>query len=159
MNVRLSLLAAGLAAAIAMTGCKKDEPAAPTPAPPASSQTPAAAPPPPPPQPAFAVTEIQTVKVTGDDASTAQPTTTFAPTDEISVLVFTTGSGGNALGARWTYGPDRQPVHQEDSKIDTAEPGRHRFHINNPAGWPVGDYQVEILVDGVASGSREFKVE
>ncbi len=158
MKVRLSLVAAGLAAAIALTGCKKDEPAAPPPpaTPPPSSQAPA---PTPPPQPAFAITEIQTVKIAGDDTSTAQPTTTFAPTDDISVLVFTSGTGSHSLSARWTYGADRQAVHQEDGKVETTGASQHQFKISNPAGWPTGDYQVEILVDGVATGSREFKVE
>ena len=160
MTIRLSLVAAGLAAAIALTGCKKDEPAATPPAaPPPTSQAPAPTPPPPPPEPAFAVAEIQTVKIAGDDTSTAQPTTSFAPTDEISVLVFTSGRGSHGLGARWTYGAERQAVHQEDSKIETTGARQHRFKISNPGGWPAGDYEVEILVDGVAGGSRAFKVE
>ncbi len=160
MKVRLSLVAAGIAAAIVLTGCKKDEPAAPPPAtPPPTSQAPAPTPPPPPPQPAFAITEIQTVKMVGDDTSTAQPTASFAPTDDISVLVFSSGTGSHALGARWTYGADRQAVHQEDGKIEATGASQHRFKISNPAGWPTGDYQVEILVDGVASGNRAFKVE
>lgn len=160
MKVRNSLVAVGLTALIALAGCKKDEPAAPPPpaTPPPASQAPAA-PPPPPPAPAFTVTEIQTAVVVGEDASSARPTATFAPTDQITALVFTSGTGGHALAARWTYGADRQTVYEEDAKLEATGASVHQFSISKADGFPTGDYQVEILVDGASAGSRQFKVE
>jgi hypothetical protein len=33
------------------------------------------------------------------------------------------------------------------------------FHVSKPDGWSAGSYEVEILVDGIPSGRRDFSVD
>jgi hypothetical protein len=32
------------------------------------------------------------------------------------------------------------------------------FHLSKPDGWPAGGYKVEVLLNGISAGTREFKV-
>jgi len=73
--------------------------------------------------------------------------------------VLTEGEGAGIIAARWTYGPERQPVYQEEHKIDAKGPGVNNFRITKPDGFPAGDYQVDILLDGAVVSTREFKVQ
>lgn len=152
-----SLLLITLTAA-ALTACKKDEPApaATAPAPAATPAEPVATAPAPAP---LTIAEVQMAKAVDEDFRAAEPTTTFAPNDAIYAVVLTEGVGTATLAARWTYGADRQPVYQEEHKINATGPGVNNFRITKPDGFPAGDYQVEVLLDGVVASSRDFKVQ
>lgn len=162
MNRALRTLALTALAATALAACKKEETATvpapetapattPATAPPASNDTVPAA--------ALTIAEVQMAKAVGEDMRAAEPTTTFAPNDAIFAVVLTEGVGTGVISARWTFGADRQPVYQEEHKIDAKGPGVNNFRITKPDGFPVGDYQVDILLDGTVASTREFKVQ
>jgi hypothetical protein len=143
-----------------MTACNR-EPAAPI-APssdPAPAATPGVAPPTAPSAAPLSIAEVQMARAVGEDMRAAEPATTFAPADAIYAVVLTEGAGTGTIAARWTFGPDRQPVYQEEHKIDVKGPGVNNFRITKPDGFPAGDYQVDILLDGNVEATRQFKVQ
>lgn len=146
--------------ALALVACKKDEPApTPAPAPPPAASTPAAAPPSAPAPAPVRIAEVQMARMVGEDMRATEPATTFAGTDAIYAVVLTEGTGNGTLGARWTYGAEREPVYQEEHAIQATGPGVHNFRITKPDGFPAGDYQVEIVLDGTVVQTRDFKVQ
>jgi len=155
----VSLIALGLAGALALTACGKKEEAPP----PAATTPPATTTPP----PSTAMTPAQGVTVTSVDLGTAvgpdqkvtSPTTTFGPKDTIYAAVSTTGTASNAtLGAKWTY-QDGQTVNDSSQTIAPAGPAVTTFHISKPDGWPAGNYKVEISLDGKSVSSKDFTVQ
>lgn len=169
--LRSALVAVVLAATL--VACKKSEAPAPAPAStPAPTSTPAPAAPPPAATPApapapttapapapLSVAEVQLARAVGEDKRATEPTTTFKPADAIHAVVLTEGAGTGKLGARWSYGPDKQTVHEEEHDLNAPGPGVSDFHITKPDGFPTGDYQVEILLNGTIVATRAFKVE
>ncbi|MFB9067667.1 hypothetical protein [Pseudofulvimonas gallinarii] len=157
-RIRPTALVLALAVA-GLTACKKDEPApAPAPAPsPAPAATPA-----PPPAPAaapLAVADVQLGNALTESGDAVPMTGAFSPKDAIHAVVHTTGVGNATLGANWTYGADRQAVHQEEHRIDTDGPSRHLFRINMEDGFPTGTYQVDVTLDGNVVSSKSFSIE
>lgn len=145
-------------AAVSLTACKKDEPAPPPPPVAAPAPAPVAPPPPPAAQP-LTVTDVRLGNTLGEDGNPATVLDTFAPADAIHAVVSTTGTGNATLAANWTYGADRQAVHQEEHRIDTDAPAKHLFRIHMDDGFPTGDYQVDISLNGTVVSSKSFKVQ
>jgi hypothetical protein len=102
-------------------------------------------------------TGIQLGRSINPDGTVGGHTTRFKPNDTIYASVLTTGSGSATISARWTYAgrvvgePRRQVRYRGDAATE--------FHIQNNAGFPVGDHSVELFVDGVSVGARNFRVE
>lgn len=83
----------------------------------------------------------------------------FRPRDQVVTRVETRGSGGYAtLVATWREVGG--PVISESSRsvspdgADTTE-----FHVTLPDGWPTGEYEIEIWLDGERAATRAFVVE
>ena len=136
---------------------KKDEPkTSPAPAP-APSIEPAPAPAP----AGVAVSSVTAGSAIGADKKVTSATDTFAKTDTMYVSIDTTGSGSANLAAKWTYRKgDQVTVVQEDSMtINTTGPATHEFHVSKPDGWPAGDYEVEVTLDGRSAGSKKLTVK
>jgi len=118
---------------------------------PAASATPAA----------LAVASIDVGRSLAADKTIADKTDTFAPTDTFYVAVRTTGSSPSAaLVARWTFG--EQVVTEATQAIAPSGPAVTEFHVSKPAGdagWPKGDYKVEIILNGTSAGTKSFKVQ
>jgi hypothetical protein len=149
-------------ATVALSACNRDKAAtaeSPVPAPATSPAAPASESAATSPSDTLTVAEVQMAKAVGEDMRAAEPTTTFSPNDAIHAVVLTEGAGSATIAARWTYGADRQPVYQEEHRIEANGPGVNNFRITKPDGFPAGDYQVEILLDGVVASTREFKVQ
>lgn len=149
-------LATALVATIGIAGCKKKEepvvapPAATTPEPTSTPPAPAAAP--------VSVMSVDLGTAVGADNRLTNPTSTFKPTDPIIASVNTTGAAtGNKLQAKWTF-QDGAQVHSEDRTMEGADT-IYAFKIENPKGWPVGKYRVEVSLDGGAPQTREFEVK
>jgi hypothetical protein len=100
-------------------------------------------------------------KAVGADKKVSAPSEVFAKGDTIHVSVDTTGIGSATLGAKWSFSKDGKTVSVKDDSatINATGPATTEFHISKPDGWPVGDYQVEILVDGKPVSSKTFKVQ
>jgi len=148
-----------LVGCIALFGCKKKEEAPPPEVTPAAVETPA-----PVATPAvvpFKVTSIDLGKAIGADKKVTDAATTFAPKDTVYAVVSSEGTGPDVkLTAKWTFGDKGQSVKDEDQKVTpNGTAGATEFHVSKPSGWPVGHYKVEILVDGVSAGTKEFDVK
>lgn len=147
-----------LAAALALGACgKKEEPVtAPTPAP-----MPAPEAMPPPAAPAPTVTLTSTTLGNAVDASNAvtTPTETFGSKDTIYASVATNGSSASTpITAKWMY-QDGQMVNESTQTIAPTGPAVTAFHIAKPDGWPLGQYTVEISMDGSVVDTKKFTVQ
>ena len=58
---------------------------------------------------------------------------------------------------RWKFGA--KVVAEPTKSVDyNAGPKSTEFHLQNSGGFPPGDYSVDVLIDGVQVGTRNFKV-
>ena len=167
MRIRSVPAALAVAAAISLTlaGCgKKDEPPQPqTAPPPVSMPAPPAAEPAPPVAATPAAVAVATVTLgnaVGADKKVTAATETFAPADTLYASVDTTGSGTATLAAKWTYhmGEQVAVVKEDTMTVTTTGPATHEFHVSKPDGWPAGDYQVEITLNGQPALARKLVV-
>jgi hypothetical protein len=153
--VAVAAIAAALA--LSLSACKKKEETTQLPPP-----TPAAVP-----APDVINVPVSVKKVTLSnkiDATTRQPAAamdTFATGDTIYAVVETIGSGKTTLKSLWTYhkGDQSTQVNETVQEIDAAGPATTEFHISKPGGWPTGDYQVEVFVNGTSAGVHKFTVK
>ena len=102
------------------------------------------------------VRTIQVGKTLNSDNSVGTITSQFKPTDTIYVSVLTDATGTGTITARWTYAG--RPVSEEMKMVSYKGAAATQFHIQSSGGFPAGDYKVEILLDGMSVGQREFKV-
>jgi len=91
------------------------------------------------------------------DSTVAAHTTRFKPDDKIYAAVLTDNTGSSRIDARWTY--NSQMVSEEERRVSYKGAGATAFEFKSASGFPVGDYKVEILVDGQPVASRDFRVE
>ena len=105
------------------------------------------------------VTDIDVGRSVATDKTIAEKADSFRPADTFYVSVRTDGSGPSAtLTARWTY-EDGQVVDESRQNITpTGSATVTEFHLAKPDGWPAGGYKVEVLLNGISAGTREFKV-
>jgi hypothetical protein len=102
------------------------------------------------------LTNIQVGRSLNQDGSVASMTTLFKPSETVYVSV-QTGGGKGVIGVRWKFGS--QVVDEPTKQVDHAGPASTEFHLQNSGGFPPGDYSVDVLIDGVQVGTRNFKVE
>jgi len=160
MKSTLRHFALAAAAAVALAACGKKEPPPPPPPPPAPAPAPAPAPVPAAPV-GVTLSTVTLGKAVGADKKITAATEAFAKGDTIHASIDTTGAGSATLVARWTFTKDGKtvPVKEDTATITPAGPATTEFHISKPDGWPVGDYAVEILLDGKSVATKSFKVQ
>ena len=131
-------LAISLPLAVALFGCSASKPAV---------------------QTGVKVTDIDVGRSVTADKTIAEKTDSFRPADTFYVSVKTDGSGSSViLTASWTY-QDGQVVDESRQTIaPTGSATVTEFHLSKPDGWPAGGYKVEVLLNGISAGTREFKV-
>ena len=151
--------AIAMAFVLALAACgKKEEPPKPAPAPAPAPTTQA----PPPAAPAgVAVSNITVGKAIGADKKVSAATDAFAKGDTMYASVDTTGSGTAKLDAKWTYhkGDKVATVKEDSMTINTTGPATNEFHVSKPDGWPAGDYEVAISIDGKPAGTKKMTVK
>ncbi|MEO5561384.1 MAG: hypothetical protein ABIO49_15600 [Dokdonella sp.] len=153
----LTLIVA-IAGALALSACGKKETPAPAP-PPVVAPAPAPVAPPPPVAAPVAVASVDLGTAVGADQKVTAPSTTFGAKDTIYAAVSTTGTAPNAaISAKWTY-QDGQTVNESSQTIAPNGPSVTSFHISKPDGWPVGNYKVEISLNGTSAASKDFSVK
>jgi hypothetical protein len=103
------------------------------------------------------MTTLQLGKSINPDRTVATHTTRFKPTDTIYASVLTEGSGAATISVRWQYAG--RVVSEPKKDVSYKGAAATEFHLENSAGFPPGDYAVEIFVDGKSVASRDFKVE
>ncbi|HUF89581.1 MAG TPA: hypothetical protein VMR66_06335, partial [Gemmatimonadota bacterium] len=107
--------------------------------------------------PALDVTGVSLGRSIGADKRVVEEVGSFAPTDTIYASVETEGTGNGTLTARWTF-EDGQVVEERSESIGGGVQVTE-FHISKPDGWPVGDYEVVILLNGQETEREGFDVE
>jgi hypothetical protein len=107
------------------------------------------------------VANVSLGKALGPDKKVTATTDTFAKGDTIYAVVETTGSGTATVKAKWTYikGDKTAAVSESTQTIKTTGPAVNEFHVSKPDGWPLGEYQVEILVNDKSAGTKKFTVK
>ena len=103
------------------------------------------------------VDTIQLGRSLNPDNSVAEHTTAFRPNDTVYVSVLTPEAGKGTIGVRWTYGG--QVIDQPQRDVSYRDAAATSFNLVNSGGFPIGNYNVEVFVDGKSAGSRNFKVE
>lgn len=152
MNKTIRLLALAVVA-VGLVACQKTPP----PAPPPKTSAPAPAPAP----AAVSVSAATLGSAVGADKKVAQAKESFAKNDTIHVSVDTAGSGTANLKARWTYTHEGKavPVKEDTQTIDATGPSTTEFHVSKPDGWPLGEYQVEVLLNDQVVQTKKFSVK
>lgn len=103
------------------------------------------------------VNTIQLGRGLNPDNTVSGHTTRFKPNDTIYVAVLTDNAGSGTVAARWTFAG--RVVSEPQKQVSYRGAAATEFHIQNSSGFPAGDYQVEILLDGKPIGTREFRVD
>lgn len=106
---------------------------------------------------ALRVDEIEIGKTLDADKSIGNETDNFGLRDTIYVAVETEGAGNGTLAARFTF-QDGQVVEEASQSIAPTSEAWHAFHIKKATPWPKGNYKVEVMLDGVSAGSKDFSV-
>jgi hypothetical protein len=108
-------------------------------------------------RPALRVTTLQLGRTLNADNTVTNLTTRFKPGDSIYAAALTDQTGSSTLIARWTY--NGHVVTEMPKKVSYKGQAATAFEFKNAGEFPVGDYKVEILVDGQPAAARDFKVE
>ena len=108
---------------------------------------------------AVKVTDVTLGRAIGSDKAVTDPTDNFRRNDTIYASVATEGAAAStSLRARWTYS-DGQVVDETTRTIAPNGRAMTEFHIAKPDGWPPGNYQVEIFIDGKSAETKKFEVK
>ena len=102
------------------------------------------------------VQTIQTGRSLNSDNSVGTHTTRFKPTDTMYVAVLT-GRGSGTIEVRWSVGG--RVINEVKKDVSTIEPAATAFRFQTADGFRVGDYSVEVFVDGMSVGTRNLRVE
>jgi hypothetical protein len=145
MLKRSSLLVLSMLVVLGVAACQKKETAKPAAAPPAG----------------VSVSAITLGNAIGADKKVTAPGDSFAKSDTIYAVVETQGAGTATLTAKWTYhkGDKVADVSSSEQNIAPTGPAVSEFHVGKPDGWPQGDYQVEVSLNGASAGAKKFTVK
>jgi len=102
------------------------------------------------------VTNIQTGKSLNSDNSIGTLTTAFMPNDTIYVSVLTDGTGSATLGAKFSY--LGRVISEPKKTVRYKGAAATEFHIDYSGGFPVGEYDIEVLFNGQSAGMRKVRV-
>jgi hypothetical protein len=103
------------------------------------------------------VSTIQVGKSLNSDNSIGVLTTTFKPNDTIYAAVLTDGTGRGTLSARFSYGG--RVISEPEKRVSYKGAAATEFHIEYSGGFPAGDYDIELFLNGTPVGSRRVRVE
>jgi hypothetical protein len=161
MQSTLRNFAIAVVSVVALAACGKKEPPAPPPPAPAPAPAPLPMPAPPPAPVGVTVSAVTLGKAVGTDKKVTAASEVFAKGDTIHASIDTTGAGSATLVAKWTFSKDGKtvPVKEDSATVTPTGPATTEFHISKPDGWPVGTYEVEILVDGKSVATKGFRVQ
>lgn len=104
----------------------------------------------------LSLANIQVGRSLNPDRSIGSITTLFKSSETIYVSVQTLEAGSGTVGVKWMFGT--QIIDEPTKPVSYDGPASTEFHLQNSGGFPVGDYSVEILLDGQSVGKRAFKV-
>jgi hypothetical protein len=99
---------------------------------------------------------IQLGRSLNADKSVAASATTFKPYETVYVSLLTEGAGKGTVAVSWRYAG--QVIAQSERSVAYTQNAASEFHLQNAAGFPVGEYTVEIMLDGQTVATRNFRV-
>jgi hypothetical protein len=126
--VRLSKLAAVLTTCVVLAGCSEP----------------------------LALDTIQLGRSLNEDQSVASQATTFKPNETVHVAVLTKARGEGTIAAKWYLGT--QLLSEREKQVSFNGAGATEFNLQSATGFPEGDYSVELFIDGVSVGRRNFNI-
>ena len=103
------------------------------------------------------ITAIQLGRSLNPDRSVAEFTTIFDPKDTVYLSVLTAGGGSGTISVRWTYGG--KVMGEAKKRVANQDVAATEFTFQSAAGFPPGQYTVEIFLDGKSVGTRTFRVQ
>ena len=106
------------------------------------------------------VSDVQVGKRIGSDKKITDQTTDFGVRDTIYASVTTEGAGTSSnLVAKWTFNGKQVVDSSSQSLSPRGGTTFTEFHISKPTAWPKGNYKVEVFLDGLSAGSKDFQVK
>jgi hypothetical protein len=103
------------------------------------------------------VVAIQTGKSLNTDHSVGRHATSFRPTDTMYVSVLSNGRGAGTITVKWSFAG--RLAHEVTKKVSYNDQAATDFRFQAADGFPVGDYSIEVIVDGKSIETRRVKVE
>lgn len=103
------------------------------------------------------VVAIQTGKSLNSDHSVGTHAISFRPEDTMYVSVLTSGRGAGTIKVTWTY--FGRVIHEVTKKVSYNGQAATDFRFQAADDFPVGDYTIDVIVDGTSVETRRIKVE
>jgi hypothetical protein len=104
------------------------------------------------------VTDVAVGRSINPDKTVKEAGDAFAPGDTIYVSVKTDGAAqGARLQTRWYF--NDKVVEESSEMISPTGPAVTEFHLSKPDGWPVGNYRIEVLLNGTQAATKSFEVK
>lgn len=151
---RFMLFSAMALAGLVAVACAKED--APPPADSVAAMAPAPAPSP-------TVSGIELGRKLGANGTVTEAATVFGKRDTMYLSVTTQNAvPTSSLTAKWTFASGQlvDSTTQALARTDATNTATAtEFHISKATPWPVGQYKVEVWLDGLPVGSREFSVK
>ena len=103
------------------------------------------------------VVGIQTGKSLNSDHSIGVHAASFHPNDTMYVSVLSNGRGKGTITVKWSLGG--RVLQTLAKKVSYNDQAATDFRFEAADGFPVGDYAIEVIVDGKTIETRRVKVE
>lgn len=103
------------------------------------------------------VVAIQTGKSLNTDHSVGNHATSFRPKDAMYVSVLSNGRGAGTITVKWSFAG--RVVHEVTKKVSYNDQAATDFRFQAADDFPIGDYTIEVILDGKTLETRRVKVE
>jgi hypothetical protein len=103
------------------------------------------------------ITTIQTGKTLNTDHSVGIHTASFRPKDTMYVSVLTVGRGAGTITVKWSFAG--RVLHEVTKKVSYNDQAATDFRFQAADEFPLGEYTIEVIVDGKTVETRRVKVE
>ena len=103
------------------------------------------------------VVTVQTGKSLNSDHSVATHTMSFRPKDTMYVSVLTEGRGAGTITVKWRFAG--QVIQDLSKKVAYNDQAATDFRFQAADDFPIGDYTIDVMVDGKTIETRRVKVE
>ena len=103
------------------------------------------------------ITTIQTGKTLNTDHSVGIHTASFRPKDTMYVSVLTVGRGAGTITVKWSLAG--RVLHEVTKKVSYNDQAATDFRFQAADEFPLGEYTIDIIVDGKTIETRRVKVE
>ena len=99
---------------------------------------------------------IQLGRSLNADNSVASQASTFKPSETVYIAALNPARGEGTISVKWYFGT--QLLSERSKQVTFKGAAATEFHLQSTAGFPEGDYSVEVLLNGQSAGRRNFNV-